>query len=1138
MSTVQKVGLGIFLIGIFMGGFQFSCSSWRTLPVGYLQPVASSTAEDEAAIQLLEGWGHPFILSADVNVTRLRRQLHRLPVVWIHIPDSVHYQQWQFSAEWLNALREYYQQGGRLLLTQYAALLPYRMWIETRKPDIHPLRIIDYGYGRKYGFQGFRGHPIFHRLFGGAFVWDATQDHVADRVGYFGGAWPDSARVIGVDKAYVRVFQDTVLAWEYANPAGGRIVVLGGYIYLARENFLKEHLHQLLVNALDYLVDKRATPKPTYWFRDANVPKRFAIQKPLTAPVSLTPAIRLQTIAPELLLERQSGTENFFDVSGRRCLIMGKEKGGLDEVWIHPFRLLRDFRLGIIQEDQILWLDQLPVRIEVRPESFTRYYHTPFGILREVVVAALNAPGGWIQLSGQLKTPVRILVKFRADLRWMWPYRENTLGSVWFAYDSTAAALHIRDKSGDFYGVFGGSMKPLQHLEGAFDDIQWKEGRLMGVPGSENQVYHAAVYAWEGQLDQAFTYAFAGSDLGREDVEKAFRRLREAPAEVYQELVHYYENFLETHTVIRSPDAHFNRGYLWSLVGTDRFWVHTPRLGTALVAGYATTARGWDGGHRINGRPGYAWYFGRDAEWAALAITAYGDFDGVRQQLAFFRKYQDISGKIFHEISTSGVVHFDAADATPLYPILAAHYLRHSGNQAFIRKIWPSLKKAMDFLETTDWNRDGLIDNRHVGHGWIEGGRLYGAQTTLYLAGLWARCLSDMAYLTRTIGHLELAERYQRRADSVIAIIERDFWNPKTQFYYLGKWPDGSYRDDETVLPATLMNFKLLDPDRVGRMLEAYASSAFTADWGVRILSKQSPYFNPRGYHSGSVWPLFTGWAALAEYNYGFSVQGFTHMMENLNGYRHWALGFIEEVLHGEVYQPHGVCPHQCWSETGVLIPALLGMVGFYPDATDRKVLLQPRFPVHWDHVSVDHLRVGKTRFSLQWRWEDHRLQVQFKKDAGPTVTVAFQPEIPPGMTIHTVRVQQKRRDVRWRRDALGLIPEPVTFPLEDSVTVELAFQGGMGVIPWIPQPTPGEPSRGLRILRVDEHPDGLSLALEGVAGRSEQVTFRMFDEMPVRAEGARLIEPPNPRIVRLNVPFTGKKGEYVRKTVRIYWSR
>ena len=80
-------------------------------------------------------------------------------------------------------------------------------------------------------------------------------------------------------------------------------------------------------------------------------------------------------------------------------------------------------------------------------------------------------------------------------------------------------------------------------------------------------------------------------------------------------------------------------------------------MGTSIVAGYNGTDRGWDGGHAVNGRPGYSWYFGRDAVWSAFAILDYGDFEGVKQILDLFVKYQDLNGKIYHELSTSGFVH-------------------------------------------------------------------------------------------------------------------------------------------------------------------------------------------------------------------------------------------------------------------------------------------------------------------------------------------------------------------------------------------------------------------------------------------------------------------------------------------------
>ena len=81
-----------------------------------------------------------------------------------------------------------------------------------------------------------------------------------------------------------------------------------------------------------------------------------------------------------------------------------------------------------------------------------------------------------------------------------------------------------------------------------------------------------------------------------------------------------------------------------------------------------------------------------------LALDPEGLFGTVRSELELMQRYQDLSGKIFHEISTSGSVHYDASDATPLYIMLAAHYLRASGDTAFIRASWPKIGKAMEYL--------------------------------------------------------------------------------------------------------------------------------------------------------------------------------------------------------------------------------------------------------------------------------------------------------------------------------------------------------------------------------------------------------------------------------------------------------
>ena len=64
------------------------------------------------------------------------------------------------------------------------------------------------------------------------------------------------------------------------------------------------------------------------------------------------------------------------------------------------------------------------------------------------------------------------------------------------------------------------------------------------------------------------------------------------------------------------------------------------------------------------------------------------------------------------------------------------------------------------------------------------------------------------------------------------------------------------------------MWFGLLDEKNSSAMITQLADSDQQTDWGMRIISDRSPKFSGGGYHYGSVWPLFTGWAAVGEYRY------------------------------------------------------------------------------------------------------------------------------------------------------------------------------------------------------------------------------------------------------------------------------
>ena len=64
------------------------------------------------------------------------------------------------------------------------------------------------------------------------------------------------------------------------------------------------------------------------------------------------------------------------------------------------------------------------------------------------------------------------------------------------------------------------------------------------------------------------------------------------------------------------------------------------------------------------------------------------------------------------------------------------------------------------------------------------------------------------------------------------------------------------------MLATVPMWFGLLDEAKADAMITELADLDHQTDWGMRIISEHSPKFSGGGYHYGSVWPLFTGWAA------------------------------------------------------------------------------------------------------------------------------------------------------------------------------------------------------------------------------------------------------------------------------------
>src|ERR1700722_17708384 len=238
--------------------------------------------------------------------------------------------------------------------------------------------------------------------------------------------------------------------------------------------------------------------------------------------------------------------------------------------------------------------------------------------------------------------------------------------------------------------------------------------------------------------------------------------------ELYRDTQNHFQKFCTEHMSVETPDEKLNQAFAWAEVAIDHLRVETTpsHSETALVAAFFTSGD--------SARPGFGWYFGRDALWTLYAVNSYGDFQLTRDELNFLIKRQSPEGKIIHEWSqTADLVDwkslpyaFASADADALFLMAVEDYLKISGDSEFIKTNWDSLQRAWTFETTHDSDGDGLYENTE-GSGWVESWPPGMPHQEIYLAALDQQASTAMAALSRATGHADIAEQAEARATKI-----------------------------------------------------------------------------------------------------------------------------------------------------------------------------------------------------------------------------------------------------------------------------------------------------------------------------------------------------------------------------------
>jgi glycogen debranching enzyme len=852
--------------------------------------------------------------------------------------------------------------------------------------------------------------------------------------------------------------------------------------------------------------------------------------------------------AGDLSLERRTHPGSFFDVLGRRAAVYGYEHRGF-EAWAYPMKILEDFRLSFTLEGYPLEVpaEDMLASITVRPDAtiFT-YSHAAFRV-RQIIFVPIDEPAIVLLLDVTTTLPIRITAAFRPRLRLMWPAGSMT---PYVSWNSTHRLYALTEETRRFAGVVGSPSAQDVSLMPYQEEPRDAPIRFV-LDATPRQAAHEFI-----------PIVIAGSVNGAGEATATLRRVLGSIRTLHDGTVAHYRALAERTTRITTPIDRLDTAFSWAKIGIDKGVVSNPLLGTGLVAGYRTSGD--------SERPGFAWFFGRDALWTVLASSSIGDFETVRTALAFLRKFQRDDGKIPHEISQSASMipwftdypyAWASADATPLYVIAHADYWRATGDLEFLKAHWDSIVKAYRFSAATDKDGDGLLENTGVGHGWVEGGALYPPHEEVYMQGLWSEALAGIAELSDVMRDQSTAAAARAAIDPLRQAIERTFWLDDRGFYAFGTkqrqqkspvaepGPEGPRRqrrldelsgsdliDEDTVLPAVPLWFRTLDGARAQREIDRLGSAALATDWGARLLSADSALYDPLSYHYGSVWPLFTGWSAMAAYRYGRPHVGYQALTANALLTFGGALGYVTELLSGDFNAPFGRSSHhQIWSEAMVITPFVRGLLGIEVAAGGSELRFAPQLPADWDRVSIGNVAVRDGRYDLRLERSRGRVTITIAARASTRGATSLasrlvvSPAFPLDAAVRSVTINGRQAPFKMLQtgdvqQAHITVDNPTA-----QTSIEIAHVEGSDVYTALFLPAPGTENAGLRIIRSTAGENHLRLVLEGRGGRSYALfvrTPRRIGQVPgVTLKSAR-------GDVQADIAFEGPADRYVRREI------
>jgi hypothetical protein len=803
---------------------------------------------------------------------------------------------------------------------------------------------------------------------------------------------------------------------------------------------------------------------------------------------------------------------------GRAATILGDEDGSFD-VWVWPQLLVRDLRLTFqIPNFDPIDGSTLARRVIRRPEAVTIVYSHALFTVREHVLVPLDAPGVIVLLEVETAISLDVLVRMQPNIsidptNWV-----DEGGTTWLPGDRRFRLDDPRTKLNAYIG---------------------SPQAASGIARAAAGWTHFSVHVEPTLVSSYIPVIAAGGSMSRDSAAVIYDRLLGGFPGFRRTNVLHYRNVSDGLLSVETPDPQIATMLEWTKVNLDQQLVCFPGLGCGLVAGYQRAHPDF--------KPGYGWFFGGESAISTLGMSAIGQFDHVQQGLRLLARHQRTDGRIAYELPRDSARLPTLPDypddplfgeTTPYWLLACYEYWLASGDQAFLRELWPMMVKAFDWSAGTDVNGDGLMDTAAAGAGIQDAGVAKPEVLTgIYLAAVWTAALDGVAQMADALADGVTRARASQMAAKAQQSLENGFWVDGKGMYgrALLKPRIGSeYGVDEALSawPAGAMAFGLVAAERADRMLEQIGSAQITADWGARGLSRVHPDYHPLSYSDGLVLPVVTGLVALAHYKSHRGWAGYDLVRDAARTAFDFTRGHTPGQLSGSFYQTLDWGATELSSGSAMFgFSFVRGTIGWQADAPHRAAAFEPHLPADWLTLKVENLRVGRDRIAASIAREPGLYTVHVRRlTRGAPISLRIAPALPLGARVERVVVNDRDVVVQAEENSHD-VHGVAEITLVRDAEVEFHYTGGLEVVTPPESLSVGDASSALKVLDFRREGENYAIALEGLAGT--KYTLQLRSESRLRSVlNADAFDQTADRInVRVSMPAG---AGFVKKTLRV----